>query len=107
MPSTKRIKRLYKPALFIVCLMPFALLVARAFNVGGTLGANPIEQLLHELGSWGLKFLLITLMITPLRQLFHAGWLITFRRMLGLFGFFYVLLHFLTWLILDQNIYWP
>ena len=81
--------------------------VWRAFELGGTdLGANPIEKIQDTLGQWGLRFLLITLAVTPLRDWFNAPWLVQLRRMLGLFAFFYVLLHFLTWLILDQGLYW-
>lgn len=96
-----------KPALFVLCLVPLLTLLARAFEIGGTsLGANPIEEIQDTLGQWGLRLLLITLAITPLRDWFGAIWLIRLRRMLGLYAFFYVLLHFLTWLILDQGLYW-
>ena len=70
---------------------------------GLSLGANPIETLLHRLGIWGLNFLLITLAITPLRYISGWNWLIRFRRMLGLFAFFYVFLHFLVYAGLDQR----
>lgn len=99
-------RRIIKHTLFIACLMPLAWLVARAFEWGGTLGANPVEMIQDTLGQWGLRFLVITLAITPLRDWFNAPWLISLRRMLGLFAFAYVLLHFLTWLILDQGLYW-
>jgi len=72
--------------------------------MGQTLGANPVEALLHELGRWGLKFLLLGLAITPLRRWTGWGWLHRFRRMLGLFAFFYVLLHFLVYAVLDQGL---
>jgi sulfoxide reductase heme-binding subunit YedZ len=107
MPSPKVVSRIYKPIVFILCLLPLGLLIAKAFGFGGSLGANPVEKILHSLGLWGLRFLLITLTITPARQIFKANWLVQLRRMLGLFAFFYVLLHFLTWLILDQSMYWP
>ncbi len=68
------------------------------------LGANPIEELLHELGRWGLKFLLLTLAVTPLRRWTGWNWLIRFRRMLGLFAFFYVVLHFTVYAVLDQGL---
>ena len=71
---------------------------------GFGLGANPIEELLHELGRWGLKFLLLSLSITPLRRWTGWNWLLRFRRMLGLFAFFYIILHFLTYAILDQSL---
>jgi len=106
--AVQQIKYLYKPALFVLCLLPLLLLAAKAFGVAGeSLGANPVETVLHTLGKWGLKFLVLTLAVTPLKDIFHWPRLLAFRRMLGLFAFFYVLLHFLTWLILDQELYWP
>jgi len=96
--------RLLKVVVFGLCLVPLAMLVLAVFGVGGlSLGANPIEELIHQLGKWGLKFLLITLAVTPLRKLTGWNWLIRFRRMLGLFAFFYVLLHFLVYAGLDQR----
>ena len=68
-----------------------------------SLVANPIEELIHRLGIWGLNFLRITLAVTPLRRLTGKGWLLRFRRMFGLFAFFYVLMHFLTYAGLDQR----
>jgi sulfoxide reductase heme-binding subunit YedZ len=107
MPSNAVVRRVIKPALFILCLLPFASLVWRAFGIGGTdLGANAIEKIQDTLGIWGLRLLLITLAITPLRDWFNAPWLISLRRMLGVFAFFYVSMHFLNWLILDQGMYW-
>jgi len=93
-----------KMGLFVLCLMPAAWLTLRVFGVWGLgLGANPIEELLHECGKWGLKILFVTLAVTPLRRL--TGWnvLIRFRRMLGLFAFFYILVHFLVYAGLDQR----
>ena len=89
-----------KPAAFLVCLVPFGQLLYNAYQ--GDLGANPIETITHFTGSWALIILLASLSITPLRRL--TGWtdLIKFRRMLGLFAFFYVLLHFSTFLVLDH-----
>jgi sulfoxide reductase heme-binding subunit YedZ len=66
------------------------------------LGANPIEVITHSTGDWTLRFLLITLSVTPLRRLIEQAWLIRFRRMFGLFAFFYASLHFLTYLWLDK-----
>ena len=107
MPSTFVVRRVMKPALFLLCLLPLASLVWRAFGIAGTdLGANPVEKIQDTLGQWGLRMLLITLAITPLRDWFSAAWLIQLRRMLGVYAFCYVLLHFLTWLILDQDLYW-
>lgn len=107
MPSQTTIRRVYKPLLFVLCSLPLAGLVLGALGIGQmSLGADPIARILHELGAWALRFLVLTLMVTPARQLFGAPWLVSFRRMIGLFAFFYVLLHFLTWLILDQGLYW-
>jgi len=103
-PTT--VRRVIKPVLFSACLLPLTWLLARAFGFGGSLGANPIEMIQDTLGQWGLRLLVITLAITPLRDWFNASWLISLRRMLGLFAFTYVLLHFLTWLVLDQGLYW-
>ena len=104
-PGSKAFFRLTKPVVFIVCLLPCFYLLSQVFGwMGPGLGANPIESLLHELGRWGLKFLLLTLAITPMRRLTGQNWLIRFRRMLGLFSFFYVLLHFLTYAVLDQGL---
>jgi sulfoxide reductase heme-binding subunit YedZ len=96
--------RALKILLFILCLLPLGRLVLEAFGIAGLgLGANPIEELIHRCGKWGLKFLLITLAVTPLRWLTGAAWLLRFRRMLGLFAFFYVSLHFLAYAGLDQR----
>ena len=91
--------RRIKPWVFAACLIPLVLLLWRGFT--GGLTANPIEDITHRTGDWTLRFLLIALAITPLRRL--TGWaaLASFRRMLGLFAFFYVLLHFSTYLVLD------
>jgi sulfoxide reductase heme-binding subunit YedZ len=93
-----------KPAVFVLCLVPFGLLAWGAIE--GDLGANPLEHVTDVTGEWGLRFLLITLALTPLRRL--TGWspLQRFRRMLGLFAFFYVSLHFLAWVWLDQELLW-
>jgi len=94
-----------KPLVLLACLLPFARLAAGAAGVGGvSLGANPVEEVLHSLGKWGLNFLLITLCITPLRQL--TGWVhwMRFRRMLGLTAFFYIAGHFLFYLLVDQGL---
>lgn len=94
------LSRALKPAIFLVALIPFALLLADAF--GGRLGANPVEAITHRTGDWTLRMLLITLAVTPLRRL--TGWnrLARVRRMLGLFAFFYACLHLLTYIWLDQ-----
>jgi methionine sulfoxide reductase heme-binding subunit len=108
MPSPLVIRRVIKPALFVICALPLLSLLWAAFGIGGaSLGANPIEKIQDTFGEWGLRFLVITLAITPLRDWFNLPWLVQLRRMLGLYAFFYVLLHFLNWLLLDQGLYWP
>ena len=104
MPTLKQIQRIWKPLTFVACLLPFLLVAGDAFEVTGRLGANPIEEIMDRFGNWSLRFILITLAITPLRKLSGWNWLARFRRMLGLFTFFYVLMHFLTWLVLDQGL---
>lgn len=106
MPSATVVRRYFKPIVFVISLLPAIVLLLHAFEIGGSLGSNPVEMIQDTLGQWGLRFLLITLAVTPLRDWFDAPWLVMLRRMLGLFSFFYVLLHFLTWLILDQGLYW-
>jgi sulfoxide reductase heme-binding subunit YedZ len=90
-----------KVVVFLLCLVPFFGLIDRALH--NKLGANPVEFLQHATGDWTLRFLVFTLCITPFRKLFNLPDLIRFRRMLGLFAFFYVSLHFLTYLGPDQS----
>lgn len=92
--------QIIKVPLFVLCLLPLVRL--GWFAVYGGLGANPVEFVIRSLGTWALTFLLITLAVTPLRRL--TGWnaLIRLRRMLGLFAFFYVCLHFMTYIGVDQ-----
>ncbi|HTZ83243.1 MAG TPA: protein-methionine-sulfoxide reductase heme-binding subunit MsrQ [Candidatus Acidoferrales bacterium] len=92
--------RLSKPAVFLACLVPVGILVWRGFH--DELGANPIEFITHSTGNWTLIFLLITLAVTPLRKLARQYWLINFRRMFGLFAFFYGTLHLMTYVWLDK-----
>ncbi|MGD0200610.1 MAG: protein-methionine-sulfoxide reductase heme-binding subunit MsrQ [Bryobacteraceae bacterium] len=92
--------RLAKIAVFAVALAPLAVLVWEGLH--GSLGANPIEHITHATGDWTLRFLVLTLAVTPLRRLLRFPGLIRFRRMLGLFAFFYGCLHFLTFLWLDK-----
>jgi len=93
-----------KPFVFATCLLPLALLVID--TVRGTLGPDPVARLEHETGIWALRLLLVTLAITPLRTL--TGWnaLVRYRRMLGLFAFFYATLHFLIYLVVDLGGFW-
>jgi len=101
--TLRQIRLIWKPLVFLVCLLPFSLVLTDAFEITGQLGANPIEEIMDRFGNWSLRFILITLAVTPLRRLTGRNWLARFRRMFGLFTFFYVLMHFLTWLALDQG----
>jgi len=85
---------------FGLCLVPLSLLLLDGFQ--GRLGANPVETITHATGLWGLRLLLLTLGITPLRRMFGWNRLIAYRRMLGLFAFFYGSLHLSTYLVFDQ-----
>jgi sulfoxide reductase heme-binding subunit YedZ len=98
--TQRSIRRGAKAALFLACLVPLAVLLADAF--GGRLGPEPIRAAELRTGIWGLTFLVATLAITPLRRL--TGWNVLggYRRMLGLFTFTYIALHFLTWFGIDQ-----
>ncbi|HVN06058.1 MAG TPA: protein-methionine-sulfoxide reductase heme-binding subunit MsrQ [Bryobacteraceae bacterium] len=92
--------RWIKIPVFLLCLVPVALLIWKGFQQD--LGANPIEFITHATGDWTIRFLCITLAVTPLRRLLGLPDLIRFRRMLGLFAFFYGCLHFMTYLWLDK-----
>jgi len=96
-----------KIILFLLCLAPALELAYRLWGtLHGTepdLGVNPLEYLTHSTGDWTLRFLLITLAVTPLRRLLRRPALVQYRRMLGLFAFFYGLAHFLTYLWFDKE----
>ena len=91
-----------KPILFACCLLPFLLLVWNLFQ--NRLGANPVEMLTHETGEWTLRLLLLTLAVSPLRQWSGIAAIARFRRMLGLFAYFYVCCHFLVWFVFDHSL---
>ena len=95
--------RFLKPALFLACLGPAAWLVYGAF-LGGDLGVNPVETITNYTGIWTLRLIAISLAVSPLRWL--TGWnrIIQYRRMLGLFAFFYGTLHFMTYFVLDHSL---
>ncbi len=94
-----------KPVLFALCLVPLALLILRGFT--GDLGANPVEVITHETGEWALRFLLITLAVSPICHWIGDGTIIRFRRMLGLYVFFYACCHFLVWFVADHSLNFP
>lgn len=90
-----------KSVLWLLCLGPAFSLIWKGFH--GDLGANPVEYITHATGNWTLRFILITLAITPARKLLRQPQLVRFRRLFGLFAFFYGCLHFLTWFWLDKS----
>jgi methionine sulfoxide reductase heme-binding subunit len=92
--------RWVKTVVLLLCLLPLAMLVVNGYR--GELGANPIEYITRATGDWTMRFLLISLAVTPLRRLAKQPDLIRFRRMLGLFSFFYAVLHLITWVWLDK-----
>lgn len=89
-----------KAASFLLCLIPAVLLAWRGYH--NDLGANPLEYVTHKTGDWTIRFLLITLSVTPFRKLLNLPKLARFRRMLGLFAFFYGCLHLMTWVWFDK-----
>jgi len=93
-----------KVLVFILCLVPLGLLIWQGFHDDLTL--NPVQYVEHTTGDWVLRFLAMTLAVTPLRKMLRLPQLIRFRRMLGLFAFFYVCLHFTTWVWLDRYFDW-
>jgi sulfoxide reductase heme-binding subunit YedZ len=98
------VQRLLKPTVFLLCLVPLAWIVIDGLSDG--LGANPIETITHRTGDWTLRLLLLSLTVTPARRLLRWNWPLRVRRMLGLFTFFYAILHFATYLVLDQFFDW-
>jgi sulfoxide reductase heme-binding subunit YedZ len=104
MDTLTQIRRVWKPLVFLASLLPAALVVTDATGLTDGLGVNAVEDIQDRFGNWGLRFVLIALAVTPLRQATGWNWLARFRRMLGLFAFFYILMHFLAWLVLDQGL---
>ncbi len=104
MTPEQRLRWIVKPLVFVLCLMPLAWLAWRA--VTGDLGANPIEATNRFLGDWALRFLLITLTVTPATRLTGQAVFMRFRRMLGLFAFAYAVLHVSSYVGLDQFFAW-
>jgi sulfoxide reductase heme-binding subunit YedZ len=91
-----------KATLFVVALVPFARLAVSAAWFPDVLGANPAEFITRSLGDWCLRFLLITLAVTPLRRITGWSWLLRLRRMLGLYAFFYGVVHFTSYIAFDH-----
>lgn len=107
MPTTRQIRFVLKPLVFAACLAPLGFIALRIAGIGPSLGPNPVEVLQDEFGEWALRLLLATLAVTPLRLALGKPWPLRFRRMLGLFAFTYATLHFLNYLVLDQEFDWP
>jgi sulfoxide reductase heme-binding subunit YedZ len=101
---SRRQRLILKAAVWGACLFPLALLLYQFQN--DDLGANPIDHITRTLGVWTLRILLASLAMTPLRLLFGISWPITLRRLLGLFAFFYVCLHFSVWIVVDHFFDW-
>jgi sulfoxide reductase heme-binding subunit YedZ len=104
MSLSPRARVTLKVAVWVLCTGPLAVLLARAAT--GDLSANPISFVTNWLGDWTLRLLLASLAMTPLRILFGLSWPLALRRLLGLFAFFYVSLHFSVWLVLDHFFDW-
>ena len=101
-PTSNILHWLIRPLLHILSLLPFIALLIQTLQ--GNLGVNPVETLTHETGEWSLRFLLLTLLITPLIKISRNHWLIILRRPLGLYCFFYALLHFSVYWVFDQSL---
>ncbi len=102
---TRRSLALIKALVIVACITPFAWIAARAFGFGD-LGANPVQMVLHTFGKTGLNLLILTLAITPIRKQTGLNWLVGLRRTLGVAAFAYVLLHAVTYTVLDQGLAW-
>lgn len=96
--------RLVKPVIFFMALIPFIWLLLKVFQ--NDLGPDPAQALSIETGEWALRFLLLTLAITPFRQIFRVAEIARLRRMIGLFAFFYASIHFLSWMAFILGFRW-
>ncbi len=107
MNVTQRYRYVYKPLLFVAGVAPLAWMACGAFGwLGASLGADPVKELEHECGKTALNFLLLTLAVTPVRNLLRLPQLLRLRRMLGLFAFFYAVVHFTVYVVLDLELNW-
>ena len=105
MNVTQRYRFIYKPLVFAACLVPLAWLICGAFGwFGESLGADPVKKLEHACGKTALNLLLLTLAVTPVKNLTGLSSLLRIRRMLGVFAFFYVVVHFSVYLVLDLEL---
>ncbi|HYB66460.1 MAG TPA: protein-methionine-sulfoxide reductase heme-binding subunit MsrQ [Steroidobacteraceae bacterium] len=107
MNVTQRYRYVYKPLVFVAGVAPVVWMACGAFGwLGASLGADPVKQLEHECGKTALNFLLLTLAVTPVRNILGFPQLLRLRRMLGLFAFFYAVVHFTVYLVLDLELNW-
>lgn len=104
MRFSKRTWSIIKSVVFLLSLTPFLFLVND--TIQDQLGANPIEQLHFRLGDWAIRFICIVLALTPIKKLFKQSWPTRFRRMMGLFTFFYASMHLLVYVVLDLSLQW-
>lgn len=103
---THRSVVIFKVLLWAACLAPLGLLTLQAFGYAGDLGPNPPEKVLDVCGKTGLNLLVLTLCVSPIRRSTGINRLVSFRRPLGLFAFFYLSLHFMTYALLDRGLLW-
>lgn len=101
----KKAKIPIKPFVFLLCLSPIFWLIYGVFN--GLLGANPIETILRDLGDWTLRFILLGLAISTVRRMMGWAWVMRYRRMIGLFAFFYAVMHLSVYIGVDHFFDWP
>ncbi|HUL47660.1 MAG TPA: protein-methionine-sulfoxide reductase heme-binding subunit MsrQ [Steroidobacteraceae bacterium] len=107
MNVTERYRYVYKPLVFVAGLAPLVWLACGAFGwFGASLGADPVKELEHECGKTALNLLLLTLAVTPVRNILGLPQLLRLRRMLGLFAFFYAVMHFAVYVVLDLELNW-
>ena len=104
MNRSKPINFFWKPLVFFICLSPFLIITGNSFGFLGDLGVNQVETLLDHFGNWALRFIMIALAVSPLRKITNWNWLSRYRRMIGLFAFFYALMHFLIWTVLEKGL---
>jgi len=102
--AEQRLRWLWKPLVWLACLSPLVWLAHLAFSDGLT--ANPIEYVIRYMGDWALRMLFVALAVTPMRRITGLNQLQRFRRLLGLFAFFYVMLHISSYVVLDQFFDW-
>jgi sulfoxide reductase heme-binding subunit YedZ len=97
-------RKLWKPIVFVLCLVPVAVLVSDLF--ADRLGPNPVEALNRGLGDWALRFLVVALAVRPVAEVTGIKQIVAYRRMIGLYAFFYVALHVVSYLVIDLQLDW-